>query len=335
VGEVRSLKHPANGQIGITGKSVLEKQPKRVGDVSRIDDYLNYHKNTRSELDMPILEGGKVLGVISLECAELNGFDKEAEDALCAFAELAAIAIQNTRRYRDLKEARATVGNITAVVWMGLVAGAWRHSIGNMATTISDLALLAETYMDTGASQQEIREVFKQMRNVVADIQAIPMPPLYSEAGMEPVLICQLVRDRINQFKSKERYKIIDYGMEFNLDAGTLVRASPEWLRRILDILIDNSSVAMKERRIKKITITLSLLNEGVEILFTDTGCGIPVPLRSSLFNEPIKKQKGEKGSGIGLFLANTVIESFGGSLGIRSSGPDGTTMALWLPVYK
>ena len=148
VGEVRSLANSQGDKVEITGRAALSGRPMREGDVTRVGDYLNYNENTCSELDVPMLDAGKAIGVLSLECDQLNGFDQDAEDALCAFAELAVIAIQNARRYRELREARAMVGNITAVAWMGLVAGAWRHSIGNMATTISDLSLLAQTELE-------------------------------------------------------------------------------------------------------------------------------------------------------------------------------------------
>jgi nitrogen-specific signal transduction histidine kinase len=76
-------------------------------------------------------------------------------------------------------------------------------------------------------------------------------------------------------------------------------------------------------------------MDNGVELLFSDTGGGIPEHLKSSLFKEPVKKTGREKGSGIGLFLANTVVQTYGGRLEIRASGLKGTTMALWLPVSK
>jgi two-component system NtrC family sensor kinase len=281
-----------------------------------------------------MMEGETVLGVLSLECDQLNGFDQDAEQALCAFAELAVIAIQNAGRYRELRETRATVGNITAVAWMGLVAGAWRHSIGNMATTISDLSLLAQTEMEKKEPPEKIIPRMKKIQEIVEEIQKIPMPPLSSEAGAEPIFICQLVRDRINQFKNKkERYGGITFDMTFEIDELSKVRASPEWLRRILDIMIDNASNAMKGRQTKRISLLASPRNKGIEILFSDTGTGIPEQLKDLLFKAPIIKKENEKGSGIGLFLANTVVQTFGGRLNIRSTGPDGTTLALWLPL--
>ena len=154
----------------------------REGDVTQVGNYLKYNEKTRSELDVPMMEGETVLGVLSLECDQLNGFDPDAEQALCAFAELAVIAIQNADRYRELRETRATVGNITAVAWMGLVAGAWRHSIGNMATTISDLSLLAQTEMEKKRAPEKIIPRMKKIQEIVEEIQKIPMPPLSSEA---------------------------------------------------------------------------------------------------------------------------------------------------------
>ena len=43
----------------------------------------------------------------------------------------AAVAIHNARQYKEIQEAKAMVGNMTAVAWMGTVAGAWPHSVGN------------------------------------------------------------------------------------------------------------------------------------------------------------------------------------------------------------
>ncbi len=336
IGESRSLINPPQGRIGISGRAAITKKPQLVPDISRDPDYLIYSESTKSELDVPMLAGEQVLGVLSLECDHLNGFDRDSQDALSAFAELAVIAIQNTRRYRELKETRATVGNITAVAWMGLVAAAWRHSIGNMATTISDLSLLAEKDLEKGKPPEKISLRMNKIRKIVKEIQDIPMPPLSSESGIEPVNVCQLVRDRINQFRSKkERYGGIDFQLDFKNDDLLIVRASPEWLRRVLDILIDNASNALKESPLKQITTQVKLRNEGVEILVSDTGPGIPDHIRPKLFNHPIEKKKWEKGSGIGLFIANTIIQVYAGRLEIASSGPHGTTMVIWLPLLK
>ena len=333
---VRSLSHPQQGRIGISGRAVITKKPQRVDDVRTDIDYLNNNDKTKSELDVPMLEGDTVLGVLSLQCNQLSGFDQDAEDAMCSFAELASIAIQNTRRYQELKETRATVGNITAVAWMGLVAGAWRHTIGNMATTISDISELTKNDLIKGASNQNINLRLNKIQEIVDDIQKIPMPPLSSEQGVEPINILQLVHDRINQYKGKkEHYGDIEFDMVFEIYELTKVRASPEWLRRILDIVIDNARNSMKGKKRKQIKTLIIPKDKGVEILISDTGAGIPVHLIPILGKNPISKKGDEKGSGIGLFLVSSIIQVYGGRLKIHSTDPDGTTISLWFPIFS
>lgn len=336
IGETRSLSHPPHGRIGITSRAVLQKKPQRVNDVAVDPDYRNSHDKTRSELDVPMLEGDSVLGVLSLQCNQLNGFDEESEETMRAFAELAAIAIQNACRYRELKEARMTVGNMTAVAWMGLVSGTWRHSISNKAITISELTCHVQKDLAKGASGEKINQRLEKIKEIVEEIGKVPFPPLSDEEGVEYFTICPLVRDRINEFKQKKvRYGGIEYEIKISIDELAMVHASREWLRRILDILINNASNAMKRSDVKKITIALEPENEGVSILVSDTGTGIPDQLLPYLLIRPFKKKKREKGSGIGLFLANSIIQVYGGRLEMRSTGLDGTTMALWLPLQK
>jgi GAF domain-containing protein len=334
VGEVRSLIQPSS-KIGITGQAVLEKRVQRIEDVRKCDSYLNYHPETKSELDVPIMDGEAVLGVLSLESDQFNGFDRDAEDALRAFAELAAIAIQNTRRYQELRDAKAKIGNITAVAWMGLVAAAWRHAIGNKATTIFDTTRLIQKDLEKGASDKHINQRLEKIQSLIAEIRQIPMPPLGNEEGQEDVLIFDLVFDRIKQFENKGRYGDIEYEMKIGVHKLEKVHCSPEWLRRILDILIDNAKEAMKESEVKKMIFTLKYENDGVVILVSDIGRGIPDYQRGNLMNQPIEKKPGEKGAGIGLFLANTVVQTYNGRLEIRSTGPEGTTMAIWLPLLR
>jgi len=336
LGLVRSLRNPPDGKTGITGRALIKGKPQRVGDVSQDDDYIKFNESTKSELDVPIFDGNTVVGVLSLECDQLNGFDEQAEETLCAFADLAAIAVKNTRRYQILKETRATVGNITAVAWMGLISSAWRHTIGNMASTIFDISILAQNDLEKGVPIEEIDQRLIKIQEIVNEIRNIPMLPLSSESGIEQIYICTLVRDRINQFKSKKgKFSSIYFNLEIEIDELALVRASPEWLRRILDIIVDNASNAIDKCDNKFINTIIRMKNEGVEILISDSGSGIPDHIRPLLFKEPISKKKNEKGSGIGLFLSNTVIQVYHGKLEIVSTGPDGTTMGMWLPLLK
>jgi GAF domain len=84
-------------RIGVIGRAVLKKEPQNVGNVVGDDDYITCDPETISEIAVPILESGIVLGVLNLECDKPNAFDDVDVMTLSALASLATIAIQNAR----------------------------------------------------------------------------------------------------------------------------------------------------------------------------------------------------------------------------------------------
>lgn len=72
----------------------------------------------------------------------------------------------------------------------------------------------------------------------------------------------------------------------------------------------------------------------GVRIVLADTGGGIPYPDAARIF-EPFFTTKGEKGTGLGLWVARGVVERLGGSIRMRSTtrpGSSGTCFSVFLP---
>ena len=70
-----------------------------------------------------------------------------------------------------------------------------------------------------------------------------------------------------------------------------------------------------------------------IEISFTDTGGGIPEDALGKIF-EPFYSTK-EKGSGLGLFITHSIIESHKGSCEAESKVGRGTTVTIRLPVIS
>ncbi|HUM71886.1 MAG TPA: GAF domain-containing protein, partial [Chloroflexota bacterium] len=73
--------------------------PQLVANVDDDPDYLRSHKETRSELVMPIILEEDVVGIINVEHSEYAAFDKEDIRALEALAAQAAIAMKNAQLY--------------------------------------------------------------------------------------------------------------------------------------------------------------------------------------------------------------------------------------------
>ena len=72
-----------------------------------------------------------------------------------------------------------------------------------------------------------------------------------------------------------------------------------------------------------------------VEIKVSDTGVGIAPEIIESIF-EPYFTTKGPgEGTGMGLAMAQGVVESYGGKITVDSQLGKGTTFTIYLPVTK
>ena len=74
-----------------------------------------------------------------------------------------------------------------------------------------------------------------------------------------------------------------------------------------------------------------------VQISVVDRGPGIPQPQRERLFDRFFRGDAGRDvakgGRGLGLSIAKTVLEAHGGTIAVRSSPGEGTTILLTLPI--
>ena len=80
--------------------------------------------------------------------------------------------------------------------------------------------------------------------------------------------------------------------------------------------------------------ITIDVEVDGVaEIVVTDRGSGIAPADQPRLFAKFLRLQHGGPGSGLGLYISRGLARAHGGDLELVSSGPEGSTFRLWLPV--
>jgi diguanylate cyclase (GGDEF)-like protein len=91
---------------GITGASVLKKQPVYAPDVSQDSRYICAAQSTRSELAIPLMVRDQVVGVLDCQSDRLDHFDDETIELLTLFSTQASIALQNARLY-SLERQRA------------------------------------------------------------------------------------------------------------------------------------------------------------------------------------------------------------------------------------
>lgn len=91
----------------ISGLAVKSKAPVNIGDITKNEYkplYKSYLGNIRSELSIPIIDDGEVIGVLNFEHPKTDFFEEEHIKLLQATANLAAIAMRDLKiaaKFRD------------------------------------------------------------------------------------------------------------------------------------------------------------------------------------------------------------------------------------------
>ncbi|MGE3261377.1 MAG: sensor histidine kinase [Bacteriovoracia bacterium] len=122
----------------------------------------------------------------------------------------------------------------------------------------------------------------------------------------------------------------IEKGLKLQVDAQTpcVSRIPAPALNRIVENLCSNGIYASPEGA----TLSLKVESNGdrVSILVRDEGSGIPDVLQAKIF-EPDFTTKGNKGTGLGLFVVKQICEQYGGRIAFSSS-KSGTAFTLDFP---
>lgn len=87
---------------GIVGAAAELKAPVLVPDVTLDARYLMVNPETRSELAIPMLHKGKVIGVLDLESPQPNNFTEDHVQTLSILGANLAIALENARLYEQV-----------------------------------------------------------------------------------------------------------------------------------------------------------------------------------------------------------------------------------------
>ena len=108
---IRSLTLPLGE--GITGIAASTRQPILVSDVHSDPRYLSALDAVQSELAVPMLARGKLVGVIDLQSTRLDAYREQDRALLQLIASRVAVAIDNARLYRRVDRQNKTLKTLS------------------------------------------------------------------------------------------------------------------------------------------------------------------------------------------------------------------------------
>lgn len=277
----------------------------------------------RTILGIPLRTKEKTIGVIEAVNKLEGSFDNEDQRVLEALGAQAAIAIENSRLFRQ----------------SDLVA----EMVHELRTPLSSLSaashLLQRPELEEGQRSQIRETIFKEVQRL-SELTTNFLELSRLESGRlrferEPVHIEGLIRECMEILRPLADTE----GIELNIDAGELltpVIGDRSQLKRLLLNLINN---AIKyNRRGGWVRVTLELEGKTIILKVSDNGRGIPPEGLDKLFNRfyRVPDQEGRVvGTGLGLAIAKKITQNHGGIISVESEVGVGTTFCVELPIQE
>ena len=230
--------------------------------------------------------------------------------------------LQLERRMLEMEKFAAT----------GRLAGTIAHEINNPMEAIKNAIFLLKNRVRPEA--QPIYDALKSESDRVTRIVR-QMLGLYRNAGQLGTFDLNLIAEDTLTLFSRPLSKS---GIEVDKQFGQLpaMKGSADQFRQLLSNLVVNAQDSMANGGRLTIRTRYAKSLRGmfgeISIVVADTGSGIPAEIRSTIF-EPFVTTKGEKGTGLGLWIVKGILENHGGRIQVRSSTGKGTIFKLIFPV--
>jgi PAS domain S-box-containing protein len=227
------------------------------------------------------------------------------------------ISIRNLTEERKVADHLGRTEKLAAIG--ELVAGV-AHELNNPLTGISTFAqLLLEDKREADRAIGVIRDLLlfarkTDERDVMVDVNTI-------------------VQHTVRLRALASRSSGIEVHMQLDPSAPK-VRGDEQKLQQVLLNLLVNAESALRDARVRHLSVITRSKNRAVVIVVSDTGHGM-TPLVSQRVFEPFftTKPPGE-GTGLGLSVSYGIIQAHGGTISVESAPDVGTTFTISLPLY-
>jgi len=149
------------------------------------------------------------------------------------------------------------------------------------------------------------------------------------QAGVENLHLDLIAVKPLLEEVAAELKPALDVGIEVQAPADLAVLADGDLLHHAIGNVAAN---ACKYTRVGRVSLVGRDLGRGAEIVIVDTGPGMSAQARRHAFDRFYRPSDGTSaGFGLGLAIAREAVRALDGALDLKS-GPDGTTVRIWLP---
>jgi signal transduction histidine kinase len=309
----------------IAGWIFHNRKPLRLDDTSSDPHFfrevdLVTSARAASILGAPLLTKDKILGVIEAVNKLQDSFDEHDERVLQALAAQAAIAIENSRLFKQsdliaemVHELRTPLSALSAAV----------HLLQRSELEEEQRRKIGHTIYGEVQRLNEMTTNFLELSRLESGRVHLEREPIYLEG---------MVRECIEILRIQAEAENI--ALETDIDRGVpTVSGDRGQLKRLLLNLLTNAIKYTDSGGWVRVSIHSS--DGTLQLTVEDNGRGIPADSLPHLFDRFYRVPEQETrtaGTGLGLAIANRIVQAHGGTIEVESVLGKGTKFIVLLP---
>ena len=254
------------------------------------------------------------------------------------FQEMLTSLQERDKRQRAESEIRLLQSEKQASV--GKLAGGVAHEINNPLTGIVTFTHMLLRRNDipeeVRADLETIGQETERVRKIVKGLLDFSRQ---TELDRELTDLNRLVRQAITLVENQALIKGVNLTFEPG-DGLPMITLDRNQMQSVLLNIIINALDATDPGGSITLTTNIGISTshpgqQGIEILCTDTGCGIPPENLNRLFDPFFTTKDVGHGTGLGLSVSYGIVERHGGTIWVQSKVGKGTTFKVWLPTEE
>ena len=255
-----------------------------------------------------------------------------------------AVVLAVVRDITERKELEAELRQAQKIEAMGVLAGGIAHDFNNILSAIFGYTELAQLEAEPGSRLAEdlkqIEKASERARDLVRQILTFSRR---QEQEKKPLRLALVVKEAL-QFLRSSIPATID--IRRRIDEEAMIMGDPGQMHQLLVNLCTNAYHAM-EAAGGTLTVTLAVKDIGRRDLpaagldkpgryvvaeVSDTGHGIDPAIMDKIFEPYFTTKEKDKGTGLGLAVADGIVRSHKGRVTVYSELGRGTTFRVYLP---
>jgi signal transduction histidine kinase len=256
---------------------------------------------------------------------------------------LQEVAIAKEELHLELRKQQERLHRVEKMAAAGQLASSLAHEINNPLSSVTNALYLLETHADLDESARAFVTTAVSELDRVSRI--VKQSLSYYQVGAIPLDLDlgAIVSELLQIYSGRFRRSGIE--LKWKVRSGSELVGYPDELRQVIHNLLLNALEAMPGGGCLGVSVHESGDwihhrrkgdRKGVRLTIADSGYGIPKGDRAMIF-EPFFTTKTEQGTGLGLWILQSIVAKHEGAISVRSSngkGRSGTVISIFFPSH-